>query len=405
MNFLVNRQTEGLKYSTTGPVGTGTNTCNTTTRQLPSELCAALNAPSITSANSADTATYNNDLSTSRTNYQTYLTTQLAGADALLVPANSPLVGYADRAGYPVLAMQSGYQFSGSATGGYQPLHNPYGIVLIGAADSEQTLLSDAFAIEQQLETQTAQTVPLTVSTTSNEVVAPSTTPGTGTRTPTPRWRRASTTRPCTAAFPAASTTRRTTATRARSGTSRRSRSLRPRTRARGQGPAQGRGAPRRPRRPRRPTPVGTPPATAIPVAVMTPAPKRWSFPTKAQADALQIKFLKAAAAAPNRLADHAVHVQVSGSSSRGNRELRRAGRCCRGTRSTRPSGYTIAITQALVQKPGSTTTLRLAVSQGRTGSGYGATGRRQVTLVTTFRSELTGKRFVTRRGVKRSSR
>lgn len=177
VNFLVNNRTEGLKYSTTGPIGTGTNVCNVTTRQLPSQLCAALNAADISSAGLlGDVTAYSSDLSTSRTNYQSYLDTQLGAADALLVPASSALVGYADRAGYPVLEMQSGYQFTGSAAAGYQPNHDPYGVVLIGKANTEQTLLQDAYAIEQKLNAQTSQSVPLS---TTNEVVAPSTTPGT----------------------------------------------------------------------------------------------------------------------------------------------------------------------------------------------------------------------------------
>lgn len=176
VNTLVNRRTEGLKYSTTGPIGTGTNTCNTTTRQLPSQLCNALNAADITGqSTSPDVVAFNSDLATSRTNYQAYLTTQLQGADALLVPATSPLVGYADRAGYPVLEMQSGYQFTGTAANGYQATHDPFGVVLIGAANAEQTLLNDAFAIEQKLQTQTVRTIPLG---TPAEVIAPSTTPG-----------------------------------------------------------------------------------------------------------------------------------------------------------------------------------------------------------------------------------
>jgi Asp-tRNA(Asn)/Glu-tRNA(Gln) amidotransferase A subunit family amidase len=175
VGYLERNVTEGLKYSTTG-TGAGAGPC-ATTAQIPSALCAALAAADISATGSpSDASAYASDLSTSRTSYQTYLDTQLSGADALLVPASSALVGYADRAGYPVLEMQSGYQFSGSATAGYQPTHNPYGVVLIGAANSEQTLLNDAYAIEQKLNLQTTQTVPLS---TTNEVIAPSTTPGT----------------------------------------------------------------------------------------------------------------------------------------------------------------------------------------------------------------------------------
>jgi hypothetical protein len=139
--------------------------CNTFVGRQPSALCAALNAPDVSSGGVAgDITTYTNDRAAGRTNYQSYLDGLLTGTDALVVPASSPLVGFADRAGYPVLEMQSGYQFTFSSNTnfgqiGYAPTHNPYGIALIGTANSEQTLLRDAYAIEQRLNTQTAQSI------------------------------------------------------------------------------------------------------------------------------------------------------------------------------------------------------------------------------------------------------
>ncbi|MCW3039758.1 MAG: Asp-tRNAAsn/Glu-tRNAGln amidotransferase subunit, partial [Solirubrobacterales bacterium] len=171
---LTENPTEGLKYATVG-TGAGAGAC-ATTGPIPGALCAALGAANIgPSGVAGDLTAYSSDLSTGRTSYQAYLSTQLAGGDALLVPAGSPLVGYADRAGYPVLEMQSGYRFTGSAAAGYQATHDPYGVALIGAADSEATLLKDAYAIEQKLNTQTSQSIPLS---TPAEKIAPGTTAG-----------------------------------------------------------------------------------------------------------------------------------------------------------------------------------------------------------------------------------
>ncbi|RCG29915.1 hypothetical protein DQ384_17260 [Sphaerisporangium album] len=64
--------------------------------------------------------------------------------DAVLVPSGSPLVGYADRAGYPALTLPAGYGATASSSG-----HNPIGVTLVGTAFSEATLLADGYAIEQ----------------------------------------------------------------------------------------------------------------------------------------------------------------------------------------------------------------------------------------------------------------
>lgn len=75
-------------------------------------------------------------------------------AEALLVPAGSPVVGVADRAGYPVLTIPAGYGATNSSAG-----HNPVGVVLIGAAFSEATLLADGYALEQATNVRLAPSV------------------------------------------------------------------------------------------------------------------------------------------------------------------------------------------------------------------------------------------------------
>lgn len=62
--------------------------------------------------------------------------------EVMAVPSGSPLVGIADRAGYPVLTVPSGY---GTGNAG----RNPIGISFVGKAYSEPTLLADGFAFEQ----------------------------------------------------------------------------------------------------------------------------------------------------------------------------------------------------------------------------------------------------------------
>jgi Asp-tRNA(Asn)/Glu-tRNA(Gln) amidotransferase A subunit family amidase len=64
--------------------------------------------------------------------------------DAILVPNGDRSIGYADRAGYPVLTVPAGYGATASSNG-----HNPIGVSLIGAAFSEAELLADGYALEQ----------------------------------------------------------------------------------------------------------------------------------------------------------------------------------------------------------------------------------------------------------------
>jgi Asp-tRNA(Asn)/Glu-tRNA(Gln) amidotransferase A subunit family amidase len=63
---------------------------------------------------------------------------------AIMVPSGSPLVGIADRAGYPVLSVPAGYAVQNSSTGG-----DPIGVELIGTAYSEAALLDYGYAFEQ----------------------------------------------------------------------------------------------------------------------------------------------------------------------------------------------------------------------------------------------------------------
>jgi Asp-tRNA(Asn)/Glu-tRNA(Gln) amidotransferase A subunit family amidase len=74
-----------------------------------------------------------------------------AGSDsAIMVPSGSPLVGIADRAGYPVLTVPAGFGAQNSNQGG-----DPVGVVFIGTAFSESELLADGYALEQGLKART----------------------------------------------------------------------------------------------------------------------------------------------------------------------------------------------------------------------------------------------------------
>jgi amidase len=70
-----------------------------------------------------------------------------AGAAVILAPGGSPLVGVADRAGYPVLTIPAGFGLQNSSTGG-----DPIGVDLIGTKDSEAALLAAGFALEASLQ-------------------------------------------------------------------------------------------------------------------------------------------------------------------------------------------------------------------------------------------------------------
>jgi Asp-tRNA(Asn)/Glu-tRNA(Gln) amidotransferase A subunit family amidase len=95
-------------------------------------------------AAATDAAAYQANLAQGRADSRAVLDAILAGNSAILVPAGNALVNVADRAGYPVLTLPTGYGAQNSSTGG-----DPIGVVLIGAAGSEAELLDDAYAYEQ----------------------------------------------------------------------------------------------------------------------------------------------------------------------------------------------------------------------------------------------------------------
>jgi amidase len=62
--------------------------------------------------------------------------------DVVMVASGNPLVGIADRAGYPVLTVPAGYGTAGAG-------RNPVGVTFVGTAYSEAKLLSAGYAFEQ----------------------------------------------------------------------------------------------------------------------------------------------------------------------------------------------------------------------------------------------------------------
>ena len=59
-----------------------------------------------------------------------------------MVPSGHALVGYADRAGYPVLTVPAGF---GTGSAG----RNPIGVTFVAAKDAEAKLLNAGYAFEQ----------------------------------------------------------------------------------------------------------------------------------------------------------------------------------------------------------------------------------------------------------------
>jgi amidase len=104
------------------------------------------NAESVNDADPATQATYQADLTQGQSDDRAVIDQILnAGPySAIMVPQGSPLVGIADRAGYPVLTVPAGYGQQNSSTGG-----DPIGVDLIGAPFSEAGLLADGYAFEQ----------------------------------------------------------------------------------------------------------------------------------------------------------------------------------------------------------------------------------------------------------------
>jgi Asp-tRNA(Asn)/Glu-tRNA(Gln) amidotransferase A subunit family amidase len=94
----------------------------------------------------ASSTAYTANLVSGRVGAQAVIDTILNNGefDAIVVPNSDPLIGYADRAGYPVLTVPAGYGLTASGAG-----HNPIGVAFVGTAFSEDKLLADGFAYEQ----------------------------------------------------------------------------------------------------------------------------------------------------------------------------------------------------------------------------------------------------------------
>ncbi|HLH14485.1 MAG TPA: amidase family protein, partial [Solirubrobacteraceae bacterium] len=102
-------------------------------------------AAAVEYANPATTASYEEQLSKGQSEDREVIDHLLeGGVSAIMVPSGSPLVGIADRAGYPVLTVPAGYAAQNSSTGG-----DPIGVDFIGGAYSEATLLDEGYAFEQ----------------------------------------------------------------------------------------------------------------------------------------------------------------------------------------------------------------------------------------------------------------
>jgi amidase len=111
-----------------------------------------LAAQAVNIAEAATTATYEANLKQGRTESQETIDSILkaGGYSSIMVPSGSPLVGVADRAGYPVLTVPAGFGAQNSSTGG-----DPIGVVFIAGAFSEAELLDEGYALEQGLKART----------------------------------------------------------------------------------------------------------------------------------------------------------------------------------------------------------------------------------------------------------
>ena len=104
-----------------------------------------LASEAVETASPATTATYEEELTKGQLEDRETINKLLeGGVSAIMVPAGNPLVGVADRAGYPVLTVPAGFGVQNSSTGG-----DPVGVVFIGTAFSEAQLLDDGYAFEQ----------------------------------------------------------------------------------------------------------------------------------------------------------------------------------------------------------------------------------------------------------------
>jgi amidase len=104
-----------------------------------------LASEAVETTNPATTATYKENLTNGQTEDRAVIDGILKeGYSAIMVPSGSPLVGIADRAGYPVLTVPAGFAAENSSTGG-----DPIGVDFIDTAYSEPELLDDGYAFEQ----------------------------------------------------------------------------------------------------------------------------------------------------------------------------------------------------------------------------------------------------------------
>jgi amidase len=109
-----------------------------------------IDAAAVNLSDPATAATYAADKTAGKTSNQAVIDGILTNAtpdtaddfDVIVVPNNSPLVGIADRAGYPVLTVPAGY-----GTGGQG--RNPIGVAFVGTAFSEDKVLAAGYAFEQ----------------------------------------------------------------------------------------------------------------------------------------------------------------------------------------------------------------------------------------------------------------
>ncbi len=105
-----------------------------------------LAAEAVETSNPATTVSYEENLAKGKKEDQEVIDGILksGGDSAIMVPNGSPLVGIADRAGYPVLTVPAGFGAQNSSQGG-----DPIGVDFIGTAFSEAELLDDGYAFEQ----------------------------------------------------------------------------------------------------------------------------------------------------------------------------------------------------------------------------------------------------------------
>jgi amidase len=105
-----------------------------------------LAAEAVETTNPTTKATYEEDLAKGQKEDREVIDGILKGGgdSAIMVPSGSPMVGIADRAGYPVLSVPAGFGAQNSSTGG-----DPIGVDFIGTAYSETELLDDGYAFEQ----------------------------------------------------------------------------------------------------------------------------------------------------------------------------------------------------------------------------------------------------------------